>query len=832
MEDELVRRLKDLPGVCGSALDTEASLQKLDASADSLLSSSLKTLSTSGPIEMAVELRQLPFATVASKILEQCDEHSVHLAPALSLKLAACALATSCVDAPTAAAAGGDESLVQVLSSPSVRSSVAKPTLDKSLAHAWRGLLAAAHHQFVMSGFLPSPAMHRILPLAVKLLAACKTDASVNAQASPLLLSALIHNAELASFAVEELALVPQWSITQLANCGSEASKPRGSELSVGSLTSLTSLTSTLIAAVQAPCCRAVEAEGNATSFASAAAERLAASDALATSLADGMLRQSLLRVKERETEPEAWTWLEQTLVELLMASLSPCYAGAQCLLLYLAKGLSKVAGASQHAELTCGQREFAVRLLGQIAGHGFPKTPEGHPEKSLQMLQQVCADSPKDASLDHEQLLYKFLLRESTSDKSKACSAAFLLCSTGCPPPSPKRRKASKASKASKEEGWKIEALGKLQRSLTFRPAKGMEDQGSLAAAEELYRSLLESDIDACEVPKTVKAQFPYWKARSVALWALLAQLKSSPLAHVRRQALCGLVGACASTPPAPRSARDAAAALAFNDESAWIRAAAVDFAEKLFLGDELGSKAIKEAISSKLSDPAPAVRRSAFRVSCSMLKLLKPGMDSGALLSQSSELIRLCWDEVPQTQEMVFQAVQQALLPRSWPNSAIGLAAELTKQQGVGSKGLQRLLSAHHADLATKAKAAKAKEGKGPEPGFAKIARESLGGLQRALKGKHDADANPLLFLEDLAPWTLILEQAAYLEPVAVHSCVPVMIGWLRDASSSTAPLQLFLARSACRVLCFGYIFSRCDSLGTWVADEGPSKKDKEQA
>ena len=698
----------------------------------------------------------------------------------------------SSVDVAAAGAVGCNESLVQLLSSKIVRGSL--KSVENSLWEAWQVLLAATHHHYVMSGFQSSPVMHRIIPLAVKLLEA-PCDTLSTAQALPLLLVVLVHGStELVSLVVDELAQAPQSPKSGVAESEEVAKPGRGSTQVVGSLTSA------LIAAVQAPCCRSAQDEAN---LAAAASERFASSEALATTLADGVLRQSLLRVKERDAEPEAWAWLERTVDELLTASLSPCTSGAQCLVLYLAKGLSKVAGASQNTELTCGQRELAVRLLSRIACQSFPKMSCG-PEKACKMLQTCQADAHIE---DHEQLLYKHLIRESCFDKGTACSAAFLLClwtegRENAKTAKKRRPSERKSAKADSKESWKVAAIQDFQRSLTFRPTSGGKTQPAVAiAAQELYQSLLlpENCTEACPDRATKGLQSPFWKARSVALWALLSLLKSSPFAHVRKQALSGVAGACASNPPAPRSVGDAAATLALKDESAWIRGAAVDCSDQLFGGNKAS---VKAAVAVKLSDPVAAVRRAAFRVSCSVLK---PWTESSDLVSQSGDLIRLCWEEPPQTQELVFQAVSQALLPQSGPSRLPGLA-ELMRQPGVGAKGLRRLLGAHHADLTAKAKATK---GKSPVPAFTKICQETMQVLCKQLEAKQtDPDIQPQASLEDVVPWTLMLEYAGQLEPFSVDDCIPAVIGWLQDASSSATALSLVLARSACRILCCGSI------------------------
>ena len=73
--EELAKHLQHLPAACRAVLDSEMPVEdlgKLGASADAVLSSFLKNLSTSKPHDLGPKLGDVPFAAVASKILGCC----------------------------------------------------------------------------------------------------------------------------------------------------------------------------------------------------------------------------------------------------------------------------------------------------------------------------------------------------------------------------------------------------------------------------------------------------------------------------------------------------------------------------------------------------------------------------------------------------------------------------------------------------------------------------------------------------------------------------------------------------------------------------------------
>eukprot|EP00930_Biecheleria_cincta_P075043 TRINITY_DN6223_c0_g1_i2.p1 TRINITY_DN6223_c0_g1~~TRINITY_DN6223_c0_g1_i2.p1 ORF type:complete len:1701 (+),score=383.33 TRINITY_DN6223_c0_g1_i2:647-5104(+) len=755
-------------------------------------------------------------------------------------------------------ATGGDDALLSVLSSRPLRLSLSEVASSKhhpGLARAWLAFLTSIQHQFVAAGYLATPIMNRVVPLLARFVASnasCTAPKhekdlflSLSNAAMELLRAIFAHgDEELKQSTADELIMTSaNGAQTMEAFCEANTlAKKTRTKQDVGP----GCFTLVLNDAVCSLCCPPAVKGQSQEQLGELALNKLVAADARTVSFIEGVIRTCLLRVKEREEEPEAWARLEVLTCELLGASWDPRVAAAPLLLLKLAKGLARVAGASQSTELSCGQRELAVKLLGWIAALDSSSHSAGQVASSSRAtidegcseLQKLARSMPCDFTSDSkelgpQQLLLAYLEKASGDDTSNPCNSGFLLCSWAMPGDSAEelRRKAARKKNSSRQQkqqeaackdaasAWELKAWASLQslsmplptlirhcppqsESQRKQVLSGKRQASAATAASALYRQLLlpvedQAFIKGAEETNELSLS-PLQRARSVALYALVGQLKSSPLAHVRRQALTGVAAARSAVSPAAAAAGENAFVLGLNDDSPWVRTAAIDHAQEL-LGDAHEEER-QAAIAAKLADPSSGVRRAAFRVSCT---LLKANLPSERLVRQSADLLRRVWDETPNIRDMVLSSVERALLPQPLSFTSLSHLVSVVQEPGVGKHGLRQVLLAYSSQ--------REKTRKEGQTLLGSVSEIALQGIQKVMVPAEN-DGASVKVGEALAIWTMMLQNVGQLEPRAIQPHVATLQTWLSDASSvikgqatsnrCLTPQQELLARAACQL------------------------------
>lgn len=705
-------------------------------------------------------------------------------------------------------------------------------SLSKPLAMA----LQSVHHALAAVRYMPMPAMHRVVPLAARFLVGNLSCSALQAAAANLLQAVLGQSDEqMQAMAVEQL--------TTASGSGRFNPTKRGPRQT------LSPITISMLRAVCAPCLptcttnSACDAERGSGSVALADASRKAESRAIA--LIDGVLRRCLLGVRERERDPGSWAWLETTVQELLEASKDPRWVAAPLLLLCLTKGLARIAGAPRSVDMAWTQREFAVRLLGTLGsvlcrehtlacdysesadlaelrrwaasapsqrlGAGLP---EGVPDEVhrllISYLSAVPASSPvlcpppcgcvePHPSVGKAQHLASAVLPAD----HPAYSCSFLLCfsvasqamagghvvadSRSTAPHKAAKRSCRKEKGTAKCEGdvpdwvlaeWSAAELCRIGNQPND-PKATRRHSTALPCSARLYRHLLHQDGVGVLA-----------RARGVALEALLVQIRSSSFAFVRRQAMAGLTSACKADVKlvVSRSVVEAIA-LCLQDESAFVRVAAVELMGHLLASEPSGFTAesiaeCRTAVSTRLTDASPAVRRAAFRVACDTLHV-----DDPCVVANAANLLRRIQHETQQVRDTVLGALQHTLMMPPLSNSTLGYLVGLASQPGITGAGLRDLLKTHKAALETKAY----------EASVHALVVDAI---------KYVAER---VSSSDVTPWTIVLEHLGAQHPQAVHSHIWQLKEWLLvDAASPTNAAML--AIQACRIL--------SDVLPSWAA------------
>jgi len=729
-------------------------------------------------------------------------------------------------------------------------------SIEEPLAAVFRSL----HHALAAVKFAPIPAAHRAVPVLARCLAVGITTAprplpSSLVAAADLMQGILGQGEEqMQAHAIEELVSVAASShVQQLPRKGRGAVGP-------------TIHTVALLRAVCAACLPvrigathlrsqsngpdgAGTGEANAATVAAAkpvareqqpVAEALArwrSAEARAGELAAGVVRKCLLAVRDKETDPEPWARLEALVREVLDLSANPTWVSAPTLLLCLAKALSRVAGAGRGVDLAWTQREFAVRLLGQVAeflcredmmvsktsdqdlaedfsklrkwsaevSSSKAKLEQGSAEEFLQLLTAYLRAAP-DATPD-----LMFPCRASQTQRQLDSTAlpgahpifacSFLLCShvaqsaadSGAEGASKKCRhgKASKQhgkATTTKAKAGKYSAEDEAREWLALTQhldarAKGAkairQRDGLLQCVARIRRKFLhQNGVGALS------------RARMVALETLQAQLRSSPLAFVRRQATAGLSAACAADARLVGSRSiGQAIVVGLQDDSPCVRVSSVDLLGRL-LGDEskgLAAAHVAEcraAVSARLDDSSSAVRRAAFRVTCSTLR-----SDSVGLASIAADLLRRIRYETTQVRETVLGALERVLLKPPLSEATSQHLVDIVGHKDVGGAGIQEVFKMHQSLRSSS---------------IFVTSMESLTVMAFGCIVENSAST-------DVSPWALILEQVALVYPLAIHKHTPQLVAWLKlDPNMSRN--KIILAQHSCRIL--------SDALPSWAA------------
>lgn len=283
--------------------------------------------------------------------------------------------------------------------------------------------------------------------------------------------------------------------------------------------------------------------------------------------------------------------------------------------------------------------------------------------------------------------------------------------------------------------------------------------------------------------------------RARRVALETLLAQLESSPLVFVRRQAVLGLAGACSADATLVTSrCIGEAIKLGLSDDSALVRSAVVDFIGHFVNTKVAGtehSSALCAAVRVRLGDVASGVRRSAFRVVCDALCPEDPGLMANAL-----DLMQRIQHETPQIRELVLSALERALLSRPVTAQELNCLAACAAHPSIRDAGLRDLLKAHRG----------ARDFKVFAQSMQTLARLSC----ESVKAQGETEKTHMC---------LILEQIALEYPPALFEHITEVQGWLQVEVETATSRQVLLAEHACRIL--------ADMLPDWAAQINVSER-----
>ncbi|CAJ1352265.1 unnamed protein product [Effrenium voratum] len=455
--------------------------------------------------------------------------------------------------------------------------------------------------------------------------------------------------------------------------------------------------------------------------------DHLARSEARASALCAALVQHGLLEAERKDQV--------QLLVQQLVALCQdPRWAAAPLLCRRLALALFRVAGASRAVELDCAQREEATKLLASVAG--------------ALCAQRAGSSEPVDVA---------------PLKRRKQPSPAMQL---------------PLACKEGWREAWALQAWAEFGHL----PAPGDASDASeppiraTRCAASLYRKLQWGDASSL-----------LSRTRTGALESLLSLAKSSPLAHVRRQALLGLGAACAAEAEliCSRCMAEAVAA-GLQDEAAFARLAALELVAQLKPQGADGSARVKELrqlARQRLADCSVLVRRGAFRAALGWLEELEmPGQ-----LAEAGELLRRLRTETPQIRAQALPVLQRLLFDDA--EVSVARLRVVHVQSGAGCLGVRDLLAAR----------CKALEEKGGEA-QATAAMEHLAKCTMKLLAGSSPETVEDSSREGSAPSFALLEQLSLERPEALHRQLGQFLPWLA-ASDVSGSLERPMA--ACGIL-----------------------------
>eukprot|EP00929_Paragymnodinium_shiwhaense_P107847 TRINITY_DN74201_c0_g1_i1.p1 TRINITY_DN74201_c0_g1~~TRINITY_DN74201_c0_g1_i1.p1 ORF type:complete len:1795 (+),score=456.87 TRINITY_DN74201_c0_g1_i1:136-5520(+) len=733
---------------------------------------------------------------------------------------------SACVRAaapPSAAAPSGQP--------PSATALERRTEIDNAIA----GVFRAAHHAVAASDYSATPLAHRIIGVASKCLASAapgsggkrdkgQTTKSAAAMAAGDLLCGLggqTGSRELKVAVTEAFveasgpeaagssqggkqsgqaqSLAEKDGVAGPAARGGSSADPKGAGGAPPPKAEKSSYTAALLQVVAARCVPAKlyslsrGADGSAPTSAPDAAQavpeqprqvhpdglrqRHAEAEAMAADLATGILRRCLLG---NERESEAWSNLEALVRELLAASADPRLATTPLLLLAFVKGLVRIARAAQHVSMSWTQREFAVRLLGQIAealSLDFKLAASGRSEKLSVLAKQVqcwagalvpaasaspseqqivpldtsvaametMANDEQKKSFGVTQELVDRLLHgqpeTETSLKPDAAmlegrtildsavlpaahvvlSASFHLCWAAAGDArrvQQSRGRCSKGKTRTSKSGGGGGGVDAGEHWLTSTWLELAQERGHFAASSSEGKTSNGGEGSAADAlmhsyRQTLHAEETgaLWRARLVALEALMTQVQGSPLVFVRRQAISSLA-ACCQVDLALGSNRCLMEAIArgLQDESPLVRLRAIELASHLashqlaipvsaaatLQSETPASPAAwyRAAVRARIGDPAAQVRRVAFRDACSGLRSDQPDLRENA-----ADLLRRVQQEPQQVRQVVLGSIQKVVYNKKQPEIAMNHLAFFATQPGVGADSVRGLLQAQRA-------------------------------------------------------------------------------------------------------------------------------------
>lgn len=744
------------------------------------------------------------------------------------------------------------------------------------IAAALAAVLRSAHHAVAADGFAATTFACRLVPLAQRALAcnapgAADSLAALGGAAADLIAAAAGQGDKtLQALVVAELGDKSVQRVTWTTSGKGEAAGQRGGRaISRASArrnagVSAPGAHAAMALRVVSSACLPVRLTGSAG--VATARERRTAAEASAGAVATATIRRCLLACGR---DSEEWVELQTLLREFLDACGDPHWASAPSLILCLTRALARVAGAPRAVEMSWTQREFAAKLLGQIASklcceHAAAANYAGDDDLTelrrwaVSRVPEGGRTNAKDGPGDFHHFLVDFLdvsappapvlltpllvqapaavggcsrsLRDDASDGGNLArpldttviqadhpvrNISFLLCDWAAPPITecserPSKRKGAKVRKsATKRERhgnhraicgevsswackkWITRAL--IQAEPRHVGKKGGRSRNAIApCVMRLYRRFVH-----------LAEEGPLARARVLALEALFAQVKKSPLVCVRRQAVIGLAAACTADVQlvASHCVMDTITT-GLKDSSSLVRNQAVDLIGRLLGGVSGGSALphsggltqqratqLRTAVRLRLDDASSIVRRSAFRVSCDALRA-----DDPALASCASDLLQRVRDEARHVREPVLRALERVLFVLPISGATLDNLVKLATAQGVGGDGVCELLKAHRAAR--------------DDDKFAVSMRTiSSDAFERVASARGDF-ASP----EDPSALAMVLEQVSLEFPAALHEHLPPLEAWL-CVEAGGPQSSLVLAQQACRIL--------SNTLPSWAGD-----------
>eukprot|EP00434_Breviolum_minutum_P013504 symbB.v1.2.011906.t1/scaffold811.1/size160404/5 len=366
---------------------------------------------------------------------------------------------------------------------------------------------------------------------------------------------------------------------------------------------------------------------------------------------------------------------------------------------------------------------------------------------------------------------------------------AAALLCLNLATPVVSKKRKDIGGAAPLKAKDWVLEAWASHKSGDLSVAERKAPSSKEIRSAIALHRQLQWKD------PSSILS-----RARTSALECLLSLAGNNPLAHVRRQALCGLSACCKINPQliASRCVAEAVAA-GLQDEAALARLASVELVAQLKCPEGRGEGDLKSTIMprlmelrslvrGKLSDPSVLVRRGAFRAAGVWLEECEDGQLTQ--IHEAGEILRRLRSEQAQIRSQALSVLERVIFCKDGTKSQTQEAilqrlCTLHAHQGVGPAGVRDILAAH----------CKSIEGSGG----ADVATAEMEGLTMcALKSLPATSKMGALEL-----YLSLLEQLSLERPAAFHKHLNRFAQWLEQPARQSIETALVLPIAACNIL-----------------------------
>mmetsp|Transcript_53325 Transcript_53325/g.83027 ORF Transcript_53325/g.83027 Transcript_53325/m.83027 type:complete len:1630 (-) Transcript_53325:130-5019(-) len=750
--------------------------------------------------------------------------------------------------------------------------------LADAVAHVWQ----AAHRAIAAERYTLSPLSRRVIPLAARCLLSLPVASTSADTTSPmvavgkssadiLVAAAGQGDRSLHDLAIEELAGGSSLVTSHRPNGNAKSNHVAASDTADKSIT-LTKgrgrnkrrqqggpgpYTAALFRAVSAQC---FPGHTDTAEIASDASEVYKKAESQAGELITGILRRNLLASSDRESE--GWLRLEALTKEMLDSCGDPMYPSAPLVVLCLARGLARIAGASRNVEMSWTQREFAVRLLGMISGSlcrecvCLDKTSTKDSDLAeVQSWAKSCQKSGAERFENVQEFrnhLIQFLeLRRTTpalipqtaienlhlkpnGTKPRDIalteavlpfdhpiySSAFILCSMAAPNLSRTALKNASLKKKRKCDRNRenmtsnvvpdavpehsVDETGATTDCTDWALAEwsrctNIREPPSMSRKADKNRDAIQSSVVRLYKRSLYQDLGTLSRARLLCLETLLTQLKASPLVFVRRQSMTSLAGACCSDMQLANS-RCAGEAVShgLKDDSSLVRSATIDFIGRLVSGRA-------EGMEPKYACELRAAARGclsdvASGVRRAAFRVVCEALcrEDPGLMSSASELLRRIRYETQQVRDPVLSALQSVILAPPLPEGAVEQLSTLVADSEIAGTGIRDIFIMHR----TVAGAATCSSSLA---GVADRAFEEIGKLETAEDGIYIAS---------------VLEQIGLEEPKAFFPHIQTLQSWLSVSGDSSLGRST-RAQQACRIL--------SDILPCWVTQAEDSEREQ---